>query len=141
MKLNNKILSILLCFFLCLNPNIAIADDVPIETIEVFDTFPLETLINGKLYSGVLMSEVEYGRVIQNEVKLLDAEQKLKIYTDWSIKSEKLEEKWEVFVNNINKDLSLLKKEAKSSFWDENKAIIGFITGVVLTITIVELTK
>lgn len=135
-----KIIAVILCIALCCIPINAYAND---EIVEIFDPLILEVLQDGKLYSGILISELEYNRYVEIEKELLITEQKLKIYETTDKKYESLLLKWDDSVDFLKNDLKKIEKELNKpvSVWQEYKFEFGLGIGILATIATVLLVK
>lgn len=135
-----KFIMALLCLFLFSTPVFAQEQGPPLEIVETFETFPIEVLQGGKLYSGVLMSEPEYNRVVSLEVSLLTLEEKLEIYEKSNEQYDKIISKWTDFSQDIKSDVQGIKTDIlnqETSFWNEHKFEIGVTLGIITTVLVV----
>lgn len=96
-----------------------------------FDTFPLTVVLNGKTFSGLLLSDLEYDR-----------------YTRLDIEYNNILEKYNVILNYqtfVNEKLGDLKSQISDSFleiqknayiettwWDNNKDWIFITSGIIV---------
>jgi hypothetical protein len=107
----------------------------PIEEVTEFDAMGFETLLDGKWYVGILLSEDEYKNYTQLKIDYNSIFEKNKILSEYQLKIDLLFAENKQNQLSIISDLKDIRKDINDiSFWDEYKFEFGLGMGVVLTV-------
>ena len=133
-------ISIFLIFLLLLNGSIAhgaAPKPPPLPEVTEFESIPVETVVDNKVYVGILLSELEYLKYTDIKGKYSLLRDKLYIYDHYDYKYEQLILDQQKNAVEVVKNLKNLRKDMKTTFWDEWKFPIGIGLGIITTVLVV----
>lgn len=131
-----KILFFLLFAILSINFSPAAAQSI--EDVYEFDSFEVEILQDGKYYTGILLSEIEYDFYTKLKFKYNLLSEQLKVWEEFGGETRSLLDENIKNSKDILKDLNSIKKEViYESWWERNKFEIGVASGVLATVAVI----
>lgn len=133
-------ISIFLILLLLLNGAIAhgaAPKPPPLQEVTEFESIPVETVVDNKVYVGILLSEEEYTKYTDIKGKYSLLRDKLYIYDHYDYKYEQLILDQQKNAIEVVKNIKNLRKDMKTTWWDEWKFPIGIGLGIITTVLVV----
>lgn len=134
------IISIFLICLVLLNSSIvhgAAPKPPPLPEVTEFESIPVETVVDNKVYVGILLSEEEYVKYTDLKGKYSLLRDKLYIIDHYDFKYEQLMQDQQKNAVEVVKNIKNLRKDMKTTWWDEWKFPIGIGLGIITTVLVV----
>lgn len=134
--MKKKLLFFLFFAILLISFNTSAAQSL--EEVYEFDSFEVEILQDGKYYTGILLSEIEYDFYTRLKFKYNLVFEQLKVWEEFGGETRSLLDENIKNSKDILKDLNSIKKEViYESWWERNKFEIGVASGVLATVAVI----
>lgn len=134
------LISIFLICLVLLNSSIvhgAAPKPPPLPEVTEFESIPVETVVDNKVYVGILLSEEEYVKYTDLKGKYSLLRDKLYIIDHYDFKYEQLMLDQQKNAVEVVKNIKNLRKDMKTTWWDDLKFPIGIGLGILTTVLVV----